>query len=84
MTLPHSIECERIASSATRLSYPKTTLVYTTASVPVYTLAGLSPIINRSTPKTSTQPQSPPSTGLNADAAEFYLVIMLHNRPHIH
>ena len=54
MTLPHSVDCERIASSAAHLSHPKTTLVYTTGSVPVYTLAGLSPIRNQSTPKTST------------------------------
>jgi len=75
VTLPHSVECERIASSAARLSLPKTTIVYTTTSVPVYTLAGLSPIRNQSTPKTSTQSQSRQSTGLNADTAEFYPVI---------
>ena len=75
VTLPHSVECERIVSSAARLSHPKTTLVYTTASVPVYTLAGLSPIRNQSTPKTSAQPRNRQSTGLNADTAEFYPVI---------
>ena len=71
VTLPHSVDCERIVSSAARLSHPKTTLVYTTGSVPVYALAGLSPIRNQSTPKSSMQPQSQQSTGLNADTAEF-------------
>ena len=35
----------------------------------MYTLAGLSPIRNQSTPKTSAQPRNRRSTGLNADTA---------------